>query len=138
MFKIIFALMSLFSFHAFADDGPLDRCGSLADRNLKAVRQAVEFPVEYIQWNLVDCIERVAFVNVTEGTLDQQYVGSYRLTYRPSEHALFAEQIVDVHFAAPFACEDLKLRCLQVSSSKLSATANPDRILKFGPLGCEE
>lgn len=119
------------------ESSQLDQCGSMADRRLKALVQTVEFPVEFIQWGHVEKIERVGFEQTTPGSIDQNYVATYKLTYKPSVYALFQEQIVEVQFASPMICDDLKLRCLGVVSSKLTGRVDESLILKKGPLSCQ-
>ncbi len=135
MIKIILVVMNLFSFAAFAES-ELDRCGSLADRKLKAVYQAVAFPAEYIQWGFVDKIERKEFVNTTPGSMYQEYAATYRLIYKPAPYAYYTEQLIQVQFQSPFACDDLKLSCIQVIVSKVADKVDPSTLLKTGPLAC--
>lgn len=133
MIQIFLVLMNLFSSPVWADDG-LEHCGSLADRKLKAVVQAVAFPAEYIQWNMVDRIERVGFV-ASPPSMQIEYSASYRLQYKPG--ALFEEQLIGVHYTSPLACEDLRVRCVQVLGNKLPSRIDPILIAKTGPLVCE-
>jgi len=128
-------LINLISLGAFAET-EIERCGSLADRKLKAVYQSVAFPAEYIQWNYVDRIERKDFQNTTPGSMDQEYVGRYTLTYRQAPYAYFGEQVLDVEFQSPFACDDLKVKCIQVVTSRIAGGVDPALLLKTGPLSC--
>lgn len=128
-------LMNILSLSAMADS-EIDRCGSLADRKLKTVYQAVAFPVDYIQWNLVDRIERTDFQNTTPGSMDQEYTATYRVTYQRAPYAYFEEQTLHVEYQSPFACDDLKLKCVQVLSSKVAAGVDPSLLAKSGPLTC--
>lgn len=128
-------LINLISLSAFAETD-LERCGSLADRKLKAVYQSVAFPAEYIQWNYVDRIERTDFQNTTPGSMDQEYSASYRVAYRPAPYAYFEEQLLQVEFQSPFACDDLKVKCIQVVSSKAARGVDVNLLAKTGPLSC--
>ncbi len=135
MSKVILILVNLFSFAAYANSD-LEQCGSQADRKLKAVYQTVAFPAEYIQWGFVDRIERKEFINTTPGTMDQEYAATYRVIYKPAPYAYFTEQLIQVQFKSPFACEDLKLSCIQVIISKVVEKVDPSMLLKTGPLAC--
>lgn len=137
MIKIAVVLMNLFSFSVLADNvDDLDRCGSMADRKLKTLVQTVDFPSEYVQWGLVDRIERISFVNTTPGSLNQEYSGSYKLTYKANPVSLFKEQMIEVRFRSPFVCDDLKVSCLQVLTNKLADNVDPNLIMRNGPLFC--
>jgi hypothetical protein len=137
MLKIALVFMNLLSSPSFAAES-LEHCGSLADRKLKAVFQAVEFPDKFIQLGQVGEIERIEFVNLASGTANPEFFASYKLTYKLSPEAHFEQQVVGVRFTSSFGCESLKVRCLEVESNVLApGKADPNLLLKLGPLSCK-
>lgn len=135
MLKLAVLFMNLLSSPTYAESD-LERCGSLADRKLKAMYQTVAFPAEYIQWGFVDRIERTDFHNTTPGSMYQEYAATYKLTYKPAPYAYFTEQVIHVEYQSPFVCEELKVKCVQVLSSKTASSVDPSTLPKTGPLAC--